>query len=333
MEINQDRIISFAAGFQYAKILLTANELGIFRLMGKRAMSSDDVAKTLRLDPEATGMLMGALVGLGLMSHRAGRFKCAPDVVKYLSSEAEPEDSMACIATHMNHMYDSWNRLGEIVKNGRPKKLPPPKIILDKKKNREFICGMFEIGFGTAKLLAEKINLKGVGKMADIGGGPAQYPIAFAAKNPDTKFVVADYPNTLNIAKEYVKKYGLSDRIKLVKCEFFGPGELGIGEDFDMVLLSQVLHAESDKKAVELIKKTYRILKPGGRIVINENARNRDGMSPPSPMIFAINMLVNNFGRTFRVDELAGWLKEAGFKSVKSMRLHERAVVVEGKKG
>jgi ubiquinone/menaquinone biosynthesis C-methylase UbiE len=332
MEVNQDRIISFAAGFQYAKILLTANELGIFRLVAKGSMSSDDVAKTLRLDPEATAMLMGALVGLGLMSRRAGKFKNAPDVVKYLTDEAEPGEGMYCIATHMNHMYDSWNRLGDIVKKGRPKKLPPPKVILDKKKNREFICGMFEIGFGTAKLLAEKLDLKGVGKMADIGGGPAQFPIAFAAKNPDTKFVVADYPNTLNVAREYVKKYGLADRIKLAKCEFFGPGELGIGDGYDMALLSQVLHAESDKKAVELIAKTYRILKPGGRIVINENARNKDGMSPPPPMIFAINMLVNNFGRTFRVDELEGWLKEAGFKGVKTMRLHERAVVVEGRK-
>lgn len=330
--MNQDRIISMAAGFQYAKILLTANELGIFREVGKGAASSDAVASSLKLDPESTGMLMGALVGLGLMTHRAGKFRNAPDVIKYLTDEASPEDGMVCIARHMDHMYESWNRLGDIVRKGRPKNLPAPQVILDRKKNREFICGMFEIGFGTAKLLAERLDLTGVKKMADIGGGPAQYPIAFAAKNPDTKFVVADYPNTIKVAREYVRKYGLTGRIKLASCEFFGPGELGIGEDYDMALLSQVLHAESDRKAVELIGKVYRILKPGGRIVINENARNKDGMSPPPPMIFAINMLVNNFGRTFRVDELEGWLKDTGFRGIKTMRLHERAVVVEGRK-
>lgn len=331
-EINQDRIVSLAAGFQYAKILLTANELGIFRLVGKKAMGSDEVADTLKLDRAATGMLMGALVGLGLMSYKAGRFKNAPDVVRYLTEEADPEESLACITNHMNHMYESWTALDKVVKKGRPKRMPTPKILLDKKRNRDFICGMFEIGLGTAKLLAGSLDMRGVKKMADIGGGPAQYPIALAEKNPDTVFVLADYPNTVKVAREYVKRYGLARRIRLVDCPFFDKGELGIGDDFDMALLSQVLHAQSDKKAVELIGKVYRILKPGGRIIINENARNNDGMSPPPPLIFALNMLVQNMGRTFTSGELEGWLREAGFKAVKSRRLHERSVLVEGKK-
>jgi ubiquinone/menaquinone biosynthesis C-methylase UbiE len=331
-KVSQDRIIGMAAGFQHSKILMTANELGIFKLMGKSSMTSDEVAGTLKLDREATVMLMGALVGLGLLTYRAGKFKCAPDVVAYLSAEGDPEQSLACITTHMNHMYEGWQRLGEVVKKGRPKKMAPPRIIMDRERNRSFICGMFEVGLGTARLLANRLDMKGVKKMADIGGGPAQYPIALAAKNPETKFVVADYPNTISVARGYVRKYKMQERVKLVTCEFFGKGELGIGDDFDMALLSQVLHAESDKKCVELIGKVYRILRPGGRIVINENARNDDGMSPPPPLIFAINMLVQNFGRTFTAKELKGWLREAGFKGVKATRLHERSVLVEGRK-
>jgi len=331
-KVSQDRIAGMAAGFQFSKILMTANELGIFKLMGKSAMTSDEVATTLKLDREATGMLMRALVGLGLLSFRAGRFRSAPDVVAYLSAEGDPEESLACITTHMNHMYEGWQRLGDVVKKGRPKKMQPPSIIMDRERNRSFICGMFEVGLGTARMLAKRLDMKGVRKMADIGGGPAQFPIVLAAKNPDTKFVVADYPNTIAVAKGYVNRYRMQKRIRLVKCEFFGKGELGIGDDFDMALLSQVLHAESDKKCVELIGKVYRILRPGGRIVINENARNDDGISPPPPLIFAINMLVNNFGRTFTVGELKAWLKDAGFKGVKATRLHERSVLVEGRK-
>ncbi len=331
-ELNQDRIISMAAGFQYSKILMTANELGIFRMVGSRDVTPDEVASTLKLDREATGMLMGALVGLGLMNYKAGRFTNAPDVVEYLTDEGDPEKSLACITTHMNHMYENWQRLGDVVRKGRPRKLPSPSIIMDKARNRSFICGMFEIGLGTARLLADELDMSGVAKMVDIGGGPAQYPIAFAQKHPDVEFVVADYPNTIAVARGYVRKYGLQKRIKLVKCEFFGRGKLGLEADFDLALLSQVLHAESDAKAVELIGKIYRILKPGGRIVINENARNDDGMSPPPPMVFAINMLVQNFGRTFTAAELKEWLKEAGFRGVTSRRLHERSVIVEGRK-
>lgn len=328
MKVNPDRLISMAAGFQYSKILLTANELGVFRAIGEKSRTARDVAVMLKLDEEATAILLGALVGLGLLAYKAGRFKNAPDVKKYLA--ADTDDGMAHITNHMNHMYHSWDRLDAIVRKGRPRKAERPEVLTDKKRNRDFIRGMFEIGYPTAKLLAEKIDLKGVAKMADIGGGPAQYPIAFAKKAPAARFVVADYPNTIKVAKEYVGKYGLEDRIALRKCEFFDVPELGIGNGFDMALLSQVLHAESPKKCQELIKKTYKILRPGGRIIINENALNRDRISPAPPLIFAVNMLVNNAGRTYSVDEMSGWLKEAGFRKVKSKRLHERSVIIEG---
>ncbi len=330
MAVNQDRLISLMGGFQYSKILMAANELGIFAFIGDDSKTADEIAGGLKLDREASGMLMGALVGLGLVSQKAGRFRNAPDVRTYLSEEGP--DSLACIARHMNHMYETWANLDRILKKGRPKRRPPSKIMTEKKYNRDFICGMFEIGLGTARLLAQKVDMRGVRKMADIGGGPAQYPIAFAEKNKETQFVVADYPNTISVARGYVKKYGLTDRVKLLRCDFFDVRELGIGDDFDLALISQVLHAAGNGKCRDLIRKTYNILRPGGRIVINENALNEDRMSPPPPLIFAINMLVNTEGRTFTAGEIAAWLKEAGFKAVKSKRLHERSVVVEGTK-
>ena len=331
MDINPDRLIGMAAGFQYAKILLTANELGVFKAIGGKARTANEVAKSLKLDPEATGLLMGALLGLGLLTHKSGRYSNALDVQKYLASD-DSEDGIACITSHMNHMYESWQRLDEVIKKGRPKKTGQPKILADKKRNRAFICGMFEIGYGTAKALADKLDMKGVVKMADIGGGPAQYPIAFAAKHLDIGFIVADYPNTVKVAREYIKKYHLSNRIKAVECEFFDVPELGIGDDYDMALLSQVLHAAGEEKCMALIAKTYRILKPGGRIVINENALNDDRVSPPPPLIFAINMLVNNLGKTYTVGEMKSWLKKAGFRKIKSERLHERSVIIQGTK-
>jgi len=329
-DINQDRIISMAAGFQYSKILLTANELGIFKAVGDKSKTPAQVSGALKLDPEATDMLMRALVGLGLMTYKAGRFTNAPDVQKYLTGDGD--DGLACITRHMNHLYSRWSDLDDIMKKGRTKRRAPSKLLTDRKQNRDFICGMFEIGYDTAKAVADAVDMTGVAKMADIGGGPAQYPLALSRKNPDTKFVLADYPNTVKVAREYVSKYGLKDRVKLVNCEFFDVKELGIGNDYDLALLSQVLHAVSDDKCKELIGKVYRILKAGGRILINENAMDDDKAGPPPPLIFAINMLINTAGRTFTTGELAAWLRQAGFKSVKVKRLHQRSALIEGRK-
>ncbi|MBI5189537.1 MAG: methyltransferase [Nitrospirae bacterium] len=330
-EITPDRLMMMAGAFQNSKILMVANELGIFKYIGDKSRTPADVAKALMLDTEATGMLMTALVGLGLLTMKAGRYANSPESAKYLASD-DPEQSLSCIIRHMNHMYDGWAGLDSIVKKGRPKKRQPSKILHDRKHNRDFICGMFEIGYGSAKKLAEVIDLTGVRKVADIGGGPAQYPIVFAEKAPDATFVVADYPNTVKVAREYIKKYGMSKRIKAVDCAFFDVAELGIGDDYDLALLSQVLHAASDEKAKGLLKKTYDILKPGGRIVVNENAMDDDRMGPTPPMVFAVNMLVGTEGRVYTPKELSAWLREAGFKGIKARRVHERSVVVEAVK-
>ncbi len=328
MTITQERIHAMASGFQPAKTILAANELGIFKLLAGKGLSAGEVSNALNLDAEACGMLLGALVGLKLLEHKRGKFHDAPDVKKYLGEDSD--EGMSCILRHMNHLYESWASLDAVVKKGRGKIKAAPKLLSDRKINRDFICGMFEIGYPTARKFAEEVDLKGVGKFADIGGGPAVYPIAIGEKYPGINFVVADYPNTIKVARGYVKKYGMSKRVKLVDCPFFDTADLNIGDGFDMALLSQVLHAAPDGKAKGLLKKVFGILRPGGKIIINENARNDDAFSPAPPLVFAINMLIQNAGRTFTVSELKGWLKESGFRKVGARRLHERSVLVEG---
>ncbi len=330
MTITQERIHAMASGFQSAKIILAANELGIFRLLAEKGLNAGEAAGALNLDAEACEMLLGALVGLKLLEHKRGRFYDAPDVKKYLGDDSD--EGMSCILRHMNHLYESWGNLDAAVKKGRAKIKAPSKLLSDRNINRDFICGMFEIGYPTARKFTEEVDLTGVRKFADIGGGPAVYPIAIGKKYPDMNFVVADYPNTIKVARGYVKKYGMSKRVKLVDCPFFEIDDLRIGDGFDMALLSQVLHAAPDDKAKGLLKKVFGILRPGGKIIINENARNDDAYSPAPPLVFAINMLIQNAGRTFTVGELKGWLKEIGFRKIGARRLHERSVLVEGTK-
>ncbi len=328
MAITQERIHAMASGFQSAKIILTANELGIFKLLAEKGLSVDDVSEALKLDRESCAMLLGALAGLKLVEYKRGRFHDAPDVKKYLGEDSD--EGLSCILNHMNHLYESWGNLDAVVKKGRGKIKSPSKLLSDRKINRDFICGMFEIGYPTARKFAEEVDFSGVRKFADIGGGPGVYPIAIGKKHEEINFVLADYPNTIKVARGYVKKYGMGGRVKLVDCPFFDAGELNIGDGFDMALLSQVLHAAPDEKAKSLLKKVFRILRPGGRVVINENALNDDALSPSPPLVFAINMLVQNAGRVFKVSELRSWLKESGFRKISDRRLHERSVLVEG---
>ena len=80
MGMDREKLRAMASGFQSAKILLTANELGIFKLLAGKGLSADEVSSALSLDQEAAQMLLGALVGLKLLERKRGKLYNTPEV-------------------------------------------------------------------------------------------------------------------------------------------------------------------------------------------------------------------------------------------------------------
>jgi ubiquinone/menaquinone biosynthesis C-methylase UbiE len=77
------------------------------------------------------------------------------------------------------------------------------------------------------------------------------------------------------------------------------------------------LHSEGEERSRELLKKTFRALKPGGTIAIAEWLVNDQRTEPTHSLMFAVQMLVNTErGDTFSFNEIKSWLEDAGFKKV-----------------
>ena len=69
-----------------------------------------------------------------------------------------------------------------------------------------------------------------------------------------------------------------------------------------------------------LLEKAFSALAPGGTIAIAEILVDADRKSPLPALLFAVNMLVNSdHGDTFSLDEISGWLREAGFHNVRTV--------------
>jgi hypothetical protein len=88
----------------------------------------------------------------------------------------------------------------------------------------------------------------------------------------------------------------------------------GLGDGYDMVFLSAVVHINSFEENRELVRKAFHALNPGGRIVIQDFVMDEDRTSPPMGAVFALNMLVNTaHGDTYTEREIREWLSSAGF--------------------
>jgi hypothetical protein len=84
------------------------------------------------------------------------------------------------------------------------------------------------------------------------------------------------------------------------------------------VILGNICHSEGAQHSRELIAKSTRSLKHGGKLLIADMIPEDDRRGPLHPLLFALNMLVNTEeGDTFTFSDYSRWCKEGGLKDVR----------------
>ena len=139
-----------------------------------------------------------------------------------------------------------------------------------------------------------------------------------------------DLPETVGITRELIAREGLEHAAGTIEGDFL-VDDLGTG--FDLVLMSSVLHIYSPAQNRRLIKKGYRALRPGGRIVVRDHMLAPGGTAPKGGAMFSLNMLVNTEGgAAYTEREIRSWLKSAGFEKIKRLDIGERTGILTGMK-
>jgi 2-polyprenyl-3-methyl-5-hydroxy-6-metoxy-1,4-benzoquinol methylase len=304
-------------GFRSARVLLTANNYRAFDYLIK-PQSARSIAKTLSIDLRAAEILLDALTGLSLLKKKKNRYSNLPLTSKFLVSSSPYYQGD--ILRHTDTLWQNWSGLDEVVKTGKPHHKAHD--------HKAFILGMHNLALLKAKDVIRLIGLKGVKTALDLGGGPGTYSIEMAKRG--VKVTLFDYPETITIAKRIIKKEGIKD-INFIGGDFmFASSGDDIGKGYDLIFISQVLHAYSEKDNLQVLRKCKKALNNDGRIVIQEFYVSNDRTHPPQGTLFSVNMLINTEGgRCYSPDEIKSWLLRLGLKDIKE-RLIDDAVLIEG---
>lgn len=301
-------------GFMSARVILTANNLRLFDRL-RKAVSAPSLARAMRLDPRATEILLNALTGIGLLKKgRDGTYRNTSVTSRYLVTGSR--HYQGDIVRHASVMWDNWAALDSVIRTGLP-----ARRAMD---NESFIMGMHNLSVLRADALVKAVGLKGVETMLDLGGGPGTNAFKMAQKG--VKATIFDLPETIRIAKRVARHEGVKG-LTFISGDFHVDD---IGSGYDLILLSQILHAFSVKDNRRLIGKCRQALKPGGRVVIQEFPISERMTAPPSGALFSVNMLVGtSAGRCYRRSEMKEWLKRGGFRKIRIIEQPE-TVLVEG---
>lgn len=303
-------LIETMRGFQESRVLLTAVELDLFTAVGEGSTAAAAAAK-LATDPRATEALLNALVALGALSKQNGVFRNTSETSRFLVASS-PQCARPGLM-HTVHLWRTWSTLTECIRAGTAV-IQPGVEGQQERWTRAFIAAMHQRAIGNAGELVRAIGLDGVGRMLDVGGGSGAYAIAFAKASETLRADVFDLPSVVPLAQEYIREAGVADRVA-TRTGDMRRDDLGSG--YDLALLSAICHMFSPEENLELFRRCYRALAPGGRLAIRDFIVDPSRTSPLFAVLFALNMLVGTkAGSTYTEEEYQRWLADAGFTRV-----------------
>ena len=310
-------------GIEEARILLAALEIRIFTILGKTSLTARQISSRAKTDKAGTLCLLNALVAMGALRARSGKYSNAPEMYKHLCATS-PHYKKGSVHL-MRETNDEWAQLLKAIRKGRdPKEYAGGD---DPKFRRLFTYAMHERSLDYADDIVRVVTAKPVGRLLDLGAGPASYSAAILKKDKRDTATALDRPSALKVAKELVGNGRLSARFRFLEGDLF---DTPYGENYNTVFFANILHIYSLRENKILLKKIARSLAKGGRIVLVDLFLKDDRAGPYHAAMFSLTMLLfTATGRTYTFTETEKLLGQCGFVDCKRTSLKQGAAIIE----
>lgn len=321
---TMEEIVQTANAFQKSRVLLTAFELDLFSKIKTSGSSLKEIAGESVIHYHALERLLNAIVALGLIRKDDERFFLTELSAEFLVKEKK---NYLSGLKHTVHLWKSWSKLTEIISNIEK---PIIEEINFKGEDwlKDFIEAMHTRGRKRAKEILPHVDLRKVKKMLDLGGGSAIFSTVFIEENPVINATVFDLPNVIPITKEFIAQQNMESKMELISGNYLFDN---LGSNYDLILLSAIIHSNSYEENEKLIEKCSMALNPGGQILIVDYVMNENRTEPCIGAFFAINMLVNTKGGdTYTFGEISSWFKRSNIEKIQRIELSEGNSLVIG---
>lgn len=290
-------------GFASHRVITVAGRTGLLSLLAERGSTPENAARDLDLDPFATRKMLRALAALGIADADGDIYRAA----RHMAPHFTPGDNdVVPFLEHSHAMYERWGETLEPWLRGEDW----PVAERTPEETARFGAAMRAMGAQMARRVAAALDLDGVSRMLDIGGGWGHFSKAMCAENPELSAVVLDTPTVVERAESELVGSGFEDRIEFLPGDYL---ETDYGSGFDVVLLANILHQETADRAEKLVRRAAEALANGGRVVVVDFAIDQEQRQHVVGALFAINM--RSFGDTWTESHIRGWMASAGLAS------------------
>ncbi len=325
--VNPQDIIEDGMAFWSSRLILTAVERGIFTLLANGPLSAPELIDQLGWHPRAGTTALDALVASGLLRRdRSGRYSNTLRASLFLDREKSSYIG-GLMELSSTRLYDLWSGLDGLLKTGVPAAVEEQgeneffdALYRDPVALKTFLAGMTGISTGEVTLLAARFPWNRFNSFVDMGCAQGALPVRVALTHPHLRGTGFDFPVVGPIFTDYVKSFGLDDRLQFTGGDFFRDDAL---PSADVMSFGHVFHGQSHEDRHELVGKARDALPNGGALIVYD-AMTTERQSPDRyhSLLSSLNiMLETRHGYESTTDECVNTLRTNGFDDVEVRHL------------
>jgi demethylspheroidene O-methyltransferase len=297
-------------------VLGAAMELGLFWVLAEQPSGAAELAQALEIPKNRCQYMLQLLERVGLVEPVAEGYAVSP-TAKAAILEAYSRETWAFLAGESRERIPAVCNLAANIRSPESvwilQEITPPDYLEQLKQSageaRRFTRMLYEIHLPLADEIAATVDMQGVERMMDLGGGSGVVSHALLRRNPDLTSVVVDLPTVCQAGREIAVENGMEDRISYHEADFV-QDDLPTG--FDLVL-------DCDVGAYNMgvLPKMRVALNPGGRLVIVDQFAPAPGIVPPSYVYWAfLASMANPDFALSTVEQAQELLEGAGFRFI-----------------
>jgi hypothetical protein len=326
--------MQLGTGFWASKALLSAVELGLFTHLAKGPLDLESLRRATGLHPRSARDFFDALVALGMLDRRDGRYANTAETDLYLD-RAKASYVGGLLEMLNARLYAFWGHLTEALRTGQPQNETRAggelfeTLYDDPKRLEGFLGAMTGASLPVAQAIAQAFPWAEHESFADIGTAQGGFAAEIARAHPHLRGIGFDLPQVRPVFEGYVKSHGLAARLAFQAGSFF-EDEL---PEADVIVMGHVLHDWDLPTKKQLIAKALKALPEGGRFIVYEMLIDDDRRESVPGLLMSLNMLIETQGGfDFTGQDGEGWMREAGFRLTETQRLPGPHAMVIGTK-
>jgi C-methyltransferase len=309
-----DRILSMMQGLQVSGILQAGLELGVFDAIAAGTTDALEIATATGASERGTRILLDALAALELLERDDGSYALSPQADAYLVSGRPAYLGGMMRIIGGDPAWEGYAHLAGAVRRGGT-------LLAEHAETPEhgfwetFAAASGGISTPAAGALADVLEPWAAARerleILDVACGGGLYSLTLAERLGHARVTLLDWSNVLERTKETVERLGVEDRTTPIEGDVF---EVALGGPYDLIVASHILHHFSEERCVELLARLAAVLRPDGRLAINEFVPGERPAEEPFPHLFSVLMLTwTREGEAHSLETYERLLEASGF--------------------